>query len=160
MSTPTRDVIASEVIVAEARDWLGTPYRHQASLKGAGCDCLGLLRGVWRAFYGDEPQALPAYAPDWAEAGGTEQLRDAASCYLGEIDPQDARAGDVLLFRWKRGYAAKHAGIVSAVDGDGAVTRFIHAYEGNAVVETRLGPWWRRRVACAFRFPDVDKEHD
>ena len=28
--------------------WIGTPYRHQASLKGVGCDCLGLVRGVWR----------------------------------------------------------------------------------------------------------------
>ena len=35
-------------IVAEARAWIGTPYRHQASLKGIGCDCLGLLRGIWR----------------------------------------------------------------------------------------------------------------
>ena len=24
--------------VLEARTWLGTPYRHQASLKGAGAD--------------------------------------------------------------------------------------------------------------------------
>ena len=39
-------------ILSEARDWLGTPYRHQASLKGAGCDCLGLVRGVWRALEG------------------------------------------------------------------------------------------------------------
>ncbi|MFD0934795.1 peptidase P60, partial [Methylobacterium trifolii] len=35
-------------VVAQARLWLGTPYRHQASLAGVGCDCLGLLRGVWR----------------------------------------------------------------------------------------------------------------
>jgi NlpC/P60 family putative phage cell wall peptidase len=36
-------------IGAEARAWIGTPDRHQASLKGMGCDCLGLVRGVWRA---------------------------------------------------------------------------------------------------------------
>ncbi len=36
-------------VVAIARDWIGTPYVHQASAQGAGCDCLGLLRGVWRA---------------------------------------------------------------------------------------------------------------
>ncbi len=59
-----------DAIVAEATSWLGTPYRHQASLKGVGCDCLGLLRGVWRAFHGDEPEAMPAYTPDWAEATG------------------------------------------------------------------------------------------
>ena len=36
-------------VVAEARMWIGTPYVHQASALGAGCDCLGLVRGVWRA---------------------------------------------------------------------------------------------------------------
>ncbi|MGA8997361.1 MAG: peptidase P60, partial [Pseudolabrys sp.] len=39
-------------IVAETRRWIGTPYRHQASLIGVGCDCLGLVRGVWRAVVG------------------------------------------------------------------------------------------------------------
>ena len=46
-------------IVAEARSWIGTHYRHQQSLKGVGCDCLGLLRGVWRAVYGQEPEPTP-----------------------------------------------------------------------------------------------------
>jgi NlpC/P60 family putative phage cell wall peptidase len=40
------------------------------SLRGIGCDCLGLLRGVWRAVYGKEPEAVPAYSSDWAEASG------------------------------------------------------------------------------------------
>jgi len=40
---------APDEVVAAARAWLGTPYRHRASVRGAGCDCLGLLRGVWRA---------------------------------------------------------------------------------------------------------------
>ena len=30
-------------VVATARAWIGTPYVHQASVRGAGCDCLGLL---------------------------------------------------------------------------------------------------------------------
>ena len=55
--------------------WIGTPYRHQASLQGVGCDCLGLVRGVWRALVGDEPEQAPPYAPDWAEAA-RETLAD------------------------------------------------------------------------------------
>src|SRR5690606_4769974 len=46
----------SSTIVAEALEWVGTPYRHQASLKGVACDCLGLVRGVWRSIYGLEPE--------------------------------------------------------------------------------------------------------
>src|SRR3989338_4143365 len=53
--------LTRQAIVAAARSWIGTPYRHQASLKGAGCDCLGLVRGVWRELYGDEPEAPPPY---------------------------------------------------------------------------------------------------
>jgi len=56
-------------IVAKTRDWIGAPYQHQASLKGVGCDCLGLVRGVWRAVIGEEPERAPPYAPGWAEAG-------------------------------------------------------------------------------------------
>ena len=46
----------TNLILTEARSWIGTPYRHQASLKGIGCDCLGLLRGVWRGVMGEEPE--------------------------------------------------------------------------------------------------------
>jgi NlpC/P60 family putative phage cell wall peptidase len=101
-------------IVAEARAWIGTPYRHQASLKGVGCDCLGLVRAVWRAVIGDEPQAAPAYSRDWAEASGEEALAQAARAHLIEIAPGQFAPGDVLLFRYRDRYPAKHAAIVSA----------------------------------------------
>src|SRR6202008_328378 len=66
-------------IIAVARDWLGTPYHHQASVRGAGCDCIGLVRGIWRELYGaDAPEALPAYTRDWAEASGRETMLEAA----------------------------------------------------------------------------------
>ena len=86
-------------IVAEARSWIGTPYHHATSLKGIGCDCLGLVRGVWRAVLGPEPEAAGPYSPDWAEAGGEERLLWAARRHMVEIDPADLAPGDVLLFR-------------------------------------------------------------
>jgi len=98
-----------------ARGWVGTPYRHQASLKGEGADCLGLIRGVWREVIGPEPEALQPYSPDWAEAGGAETLLLAARRWLIEIDVDAARAGDVLLFRMRADVPVKHCGILSAV---------------------------------------------
>lgn len=41
-------MVTREAVIAAARSWLGTPYHHQASRKGVGCDCLGLIRGIWR----------------------------------------------------------------------------------------------------------------
>jgi NlpC/P60 family putative phage cell wall peptidase len=136
-------------IIVEARAWIGTPYMHQAPLKGVGCDCLGLLRGVWRALHDMEPEPLPAYAADWAEANGEERLAAAARRHLIEIDSSEAAPGDVLLFRWRPHLPAKHAAIVSGDD------RMIHAYDGAAVAEVYFAPFWRRRVAFAFRFPCV-----
>lgn len=138
-----------DAIVAEARSWLGTPYRHQASLKGTGADCLGLVRGVWRAVVGEEPESAPPYTPDWAEALGQETLLSAARRHMREVAPGRVQAGDILLFRMALGTPAKHAAFVVGED------RILHAYWGRAVCETRLVPWWRRRIAAAFQFPGV-----
>lgn len=137
----------ADLIVAEARGWIGTPYLHQASLKGVGCDCLGLLRGVWRAVMGAEPEAPAPYTPDWAEAGRRDSLLEAARRHLVEIDVSAIRPGDVLLFRWRDGLPAKHCAIATAPD------RMVHAHDGAAVCEVALTPWWRRHLAAAFRFP-------
>ena len=69
-------------VVAAARRWIGTPYVHQASARGAGADCLGLIRGVWREVYGREPEAVPAYTPDWSEPAREEALWAAALRHL------------------------------------------------------------------------------
>lgn len=136
-------------VLGEARSWIGTPYRHQASTKGAGADCLGLVRGVWRALYGAEPQELPPYSADWAESGGPETLLEAGQRWLTTCDPASARPGDILVFRWRDGAPAKHAGVLSAPD------RLIHAYERVGVVESPLVPAWRRRIAAVFAFPET-----
>lgn len=142
--------IVRSTVVAMARAWIGTPYRHQASEKGVGADCLGLVRGVWRELYGEEPETAPPYTPDWAEWGGVEALRDAARRHLVEVAPSTAQAGDVMLFRMRDDSPAKHAAILSAP------ARVIHAYWARAVVETSLTPWWLRRRAFAFRFPGIE----
>ena len=137
-------------IVACARDWVGTPYRHQASLKGIGTDCLGLLRGVWRTHFDDEPECIQPYTPDWAEIGCQDTLLEAARRHLIETVIGSAQPGDVLLFRMALGCPTKHCAIMSGTD------RIVHAYWGRAVVETRLVPWWRCRIAAAFCFPEVE----
>lgn len=136
-------------IVAAARAWIGTPYLHQASLKGVGCDCLGLLRGVWREVIGAEPEPLPAYAPDWAEATGLDSLMTTAGRHLRPLALAEANAGDVLLFRWREGLPAKHVGLLTGP------ARMIHAHDGLAVNEVDIGPWWLRHRAGAWRFPTV-----
>jgi len=140
-------MISRHAILAEARTWIGTPYQHQASAKGAGCDCLGLVRGVWRALYGGEPEPFPAYTPDWAERQGAETLLEAAGRYLTPANA--AQPGDVLLFRMHAEAPAKH---VAILDEDDVL---IQAYWGRSVVRSRFAPWWRARLVGAFSFPEA-----
>ncbi|WP_374644535.1 peptidase [Tabrizicola sp.] len=139
------------LVVAEARRWIGTPYLHQASVKGAGTDCLGLLRGLWRSIHGTEPEAVPPYTEDWAEPDHREVLLEAARRWLVERPLVPEAPGDVLLFRMRSGGIAKHLGIQSQI---GAEARFIHSYSGQGVVESPLSQPWRRRIAARFAFPE------
>lgn len=141
-------------VVEAARLWLGTPYHHQASCRGVGADCLGLVRGVYRDVMGCEAEMPPAYSRDWGDANGRETLVEAARRHLKEIAISDAQAGDVLVFRLRPGLVAKHTGLkVSA-------TSMIHAVEGACASEVPLSPWWQRRIAAAFAFPQLPLSKD
>lgn len=139
--------VEPEVVIKAARSWLGTPYHDQASLRGVGCDCLGLARGVWREVVGPEPFPIPPYSRDWGETGPREVLAEGARAAMVEVAPRDAATGALVLFRMRPRAIAKHVGILTAPD------RFIHAYERLGVVEQSLTHTLRRRVAFAFLFP-------
>lgn len=135
--------MATDIAVL-ARGWIGTPYQHQQSLKGVGCDCLGLLRGVWRELHGAEPECVPPYAPDWAL--DEETLRDGLARHLTPVTR--IAPGDVALFRMMRGGVARHCGIVA--EQGGALT-LIHARQNRRVIEEPFSAFWRARLAFAFR---------
>jgi len=137
-------------IVQIARAWIGTPYVHQAATRGAGCDCLGLLRGVWAEFTGKPLVAVPAYTADWSEPQGTEVLWSEIAARLPKKDRSEAASGDVLLFRMQGGSVAKHVGLQACV---GESATFIHSYQGYGVVESRLSTPWKRRVVARFGIP-------
>lgn len=138
-------------VVDVARRWIGTPYLHQASTRGAGSDCLGLIRGIWRDLYAEEPEMPPAYSRDWSEPSGEEVLWRAAQRHLcvKELDAAWC-PGDVLLFRMRSGAVAKHLGVLA---NTGTAATFVHAYSGHGVIESALGQSWRRRVVARFEFP-------
>lgn len=146
--------VAPGTVVAAARSWLGTPYAHQASLRGVGCDCLGLVRGLWRELVGPEPLPVPAYGPDWCETGRQDVLIEALGRVMPQIDRAaalhpDAAPGTLLVFRMRRVALSKHCGILVAPG------RLIHARERLGVIEEALTPYWTRRIAAAFRFAEV-----
>jgi NlpC/P60 family putative phage cell wall peptidase len=148
-------------IITEARSWIGTPYHHQAALKGVGCDCLGLVRGVWRAVYGTDPEHPPAYSRDWAETLREETLADAAGRQMIPLALDAFGPGDLLLFAVNDNAPAKHCAILVAQEpvwtGSQQLCpmRMIHAIESHPVAEVSLVPWWRNRLRFVFRFPEI-----
>lgn len=141
--------VSRDDIVAAARRWIGTPYLHQASLLHVGCDCLGLVRGVWREAIGDEPEAPPPYARDWAESQGAEALLEAAHRHFEPVALSRYREGDLLVFRFLDHLPAAHLGVATSL------THMAHAHAGACVTEVAIGPHWRKRLVAAFAFPGV-----
>lgn len=137
----------------EAETWIGTPYRHQGARKHVGCDCLGLVRGVWRGLYGADPGPVASYAADWSVRDDEDRLLVAARHFCVELPVAEAEPGDILMFRWRPHLAARHLAILAGRE------HIIHAYEGHAVCRSAFVPQWRRRVAAAFHFP-ILKEQD
>lgn len=137
-------------VVNAAVAWIGTPYKHQHSTRGAGCDCLGLVRGVWRDLIGPEPEKAPNYSPSWGEGGREDILVNVAMRHMTRVDTDRMQSGDVLIFRVMPDAPAKHCGIFV---GPGEM---IHAYQGaNSVQRHALVPYWQRRIVGVFRFPGV-----
>jgi NlpC/P60 family putative phage cell wall peptidase len=136
-----------EDVVAAARGWIGTPYRHLSATRRAGCDCLGLICGVWRDLCGETIE-LPAYRSDWRDVRHSDDLLELAERRLVRREGRP-EAGQVLLFRIGPSAVPRHCGI--AVDERG----FIHAQEGRGVVLSYLTGGWRKRIAAHFDFPDL-----
>lgn len=140
-------------IVAEARRWLGTPFHHQASLQGVGCDCIGLIAGVAAALGMPEAEA---WRQDVRYTGyGPLPLPDKllAACrdYLDAVPVPDAIAGDILLFTMRAD--PMHFGLLSCVDGRRYV---IHAWSPNGkVVEQGIDEKWQRRIVGAYRYRGI-----
>lgn len=143
----------SKAITKVARTWLGTPYQHQASCKGVGTDCLGLVRGIWREVLGPEPEETGAYSPSWAETSSDEAMLNGLLRHCEALSILDARPGDILIFRMLQRGPAKHAGVLNSGSVGDPSARMIHAYSGHAVCETRLTQAWCRRMVAICRFP-------
>ena len=135
-----------EDVIAEARSWLGTPWHHQAAVKGVGCDCIGFVRGVAERFLGPIPMALD-YTPTWHLYRAEPRMFDGFGTVADEIDPAEALAADILLFGAGKG-PAHHCAFLTSAGG------LIHCYqEAGRVVEHDFSPLWRPRLRHAFRFP-------
>jgi NlpC/P60 family putative phage cell wall peptidase len=143
--------VRRELILEEARSWIGTPYHHQASAKGIGCDCVGLVRGIWRELTGADPlPSPPAYAADWGEAADNTRILELGRELMLPRPAIDAEPGDVLAMALRSNRRARHVLILGE---HGSV---VHALNGAGVVEVPFAGSIRSRIVAAFSFPFVE----
>lgn len=138
--------MTGEDVVAEARTWMGTRYRHQAALKGVATDCIGLVYGIAAALGIAEASQWDAdpLRKSHSRRPDGNSLSGKAEQYLTRVRG-DWQLGDVLLLRLNAP-DPNHFAIVSALDP----VYIVHAYaSARQVVENRLD---RDRVVCAYRF--------
>ena len=138
-------------LLREAESWIGTPWRHQARLKGVGADCVGFVYGVYVGTGGTVESEPPTdYPATWHHWNKAERLyAEALAAGLVEKPKDELLPGDVILFRFRKGPAA-HMGIM-AEDG-----LFLHSYQTfDRIQYSRLDSAWRRRIAYVMRYPEV-----
>jgi NlpC/P60 family putative phage cell wall peptidase len=143
--------MVQDIIIKEALEWVGTPYKHQASLKGKGSDCVGLLFGIWKTIYGKFPDdfVIPYYTPNWAEETKDNIMVNVCKKYLEEIPLNAYIPGDIMLYRMLRSAPVKHCAIVVSPDS------IVHAYSGHGVIKTSLLHGRNSQLMHVFRFPEV-----
>lgn len=143
-------MITTADIVETAREWVGTPYHHQAKLRGVGADCVGLIRGI-----GEELGVLDTDPGLWRQFAGYSRLpnprrmRRAMEIYLDPWPwhPAD-RDGLILWLSWRLDLPM-HLAICTG-------PTIIHAYsDAGAVVEHGFTREWRDRVHSAWTFRGV-----
>jgi cell wall-associated NlpC family hydrolase len=137
-------------IVASARDWIGTPFHHQARLKGVGVDCVGLVIGVSREL------GLVDAAFD---IGGYPRIPDGTSLmatmreHMTEINKSDMQPGDVVVVSFDRD--PQHLGILGNYRHGGL--SIIHAAGASGeVIETRLMFSNSMKFVAAFALPGIN----
>lgn len=140
-------------VIAEARTWIGTPFRHQAAVKGAGADCGGLVRGV-----GEAAGVLRIDPVVWRRLGNygrlpnPRRMRKILETFLVEIPPAQATRADILWLQWRRDLPM-HLAIAAEAGGRRTMIHALSTY--GFVAEHGLTNEWLCRVHSTWRYPGL-----
>ena len=138
--------------VKAALEWEGTPYHHQARVKGAGVDCAQLVAAVHEQVTGASVVVPCDYSPEWHLHNREERLI-AILEQLGckEKPVEETKPGDILCFKFGR--VISHLGIMLHAG------MFIHARidQGKVTINT-LAADWKARHLRTFSFPEHTDE--
>lgn len=132
-------------VISKAREYLDTPFHHQARVKGRGVDCLGLLicvgrdLGFLRADFDRQ---------DYGHVPNSKIMRAGLAEQLDEIPVADLQPGDVMFLTF---------------DGEPTHVAFktdrgmLHAFSSaRRVVEHSMDDLWLSRIRGAYRIRGLE----
>ena len=138
------------LVVTEAKEWIGTPYRHQGMIKYAGTDCVGLVVGV-----GVNSGHLTIAKSDIKEYSGYARTPNPKIMgkfmrkHLVEVSRDESGVGDILWMHWREGLPM-HLAIISEKNKAPSI---IHAAsEFKYVVEQRYSDKLKKQTDSYWRF--------
>ncbi|MBS1532452.1 MAG: C40 family peptidase [Bacteroidetes bacterium] len=131
------DTISPYNLLYFAQSLIGIPYRDASSDPSYGFDCSGFVSYVFKSFNA----IVPRSSADFANAGR-------------EISIEDARPGDVILFKGTKSHhphSIGHMGIVYSNEGN--ELRFIHSTSGKeyCVTISSMDDTYKRRFVKVVR---------
>lgn len=143
-------------VVAEARTWVGTPYAHQAALKGVGCDCGGLIRGA-----GEAAGVLAIDPIVWKQVGNygrmpnPNRMRETLELFLSEIAADQIDDGDIAWLAWREDLPMHLAIRATGPNGPTLIHALSDVGERGRVVEHGFVAEWPDRVNSWWRYPAI-----
>lgn len=134
-------------IVDEARTWIGTPWHHLGRVKGAGCDCIGLVVGVANAL------GIPVEDSDrYPRHHAGNQFELEVFRQTDGVNPRMLKPGDLILMKFDK--ESNHIAIVTETE---PYIKIIHAYAvARKVVEHSFDDTFRQKMFSCRRFKGVE----
>ncbi|MEO6851729.1 MAG: C40 family peptidase [Mucilaginibacter sp.] len=131
------DTISSYNLLYFAQSLIGTPYRAASSDPSRGFDCSGFVSYVFKSFNSNVPRS----SGDYSNLGR-------------EINIEDARQGDIILFtgtKTHHPHSIGHVGIVYSNEANKLT--FIHSTSGkeNCVTISAMDDTYKRRFVKVVR---------
>ena len=167
--TKSLRLLEQQQIVASARSYVGTKFKHQGRLKRGknhvgGVDCLGLIVGVAKELNKCNSLGVPLHKYDvnnYSRLGGGDNLTLVLDANLTKISQgfQAVEAGDICLFEIVG--QPQHLGFVGfenkyskcIYNMKNKMYTMIHAYQTvGFVVEHNLSKAWQKRAISVYRF--------
>jgi NlpC/P60 family putative phage cell wall peptidase len=147
--------MTSEAVIAEARTWVGTPFRHQARLKYVGCDCIGLVWGVGEAcgVLEVDPVRVKRYL-GYGRTPNPARMREALETFFVPLPAGPVFPSDIAWLEWREDLPM-HLAVLTERRAGGTCNIIHSLRDVGKVCEHGFTDEWRARVNSWWRYPGL-----